>query len=222
MEHVGAYGGDVVANVGDVVAVHVAAVELNPEPVKVNTVLTVPDVGVIITSGVTVNDSSGVASFTGVPFTSKYHEISLVAYGLTTKVPCAIPGVTMEQVEEVIRVLSGAVTTPLNACTLHPVSEGFSPVPTKVTVAPSTALPGDSARVGAPWVTFNTSCAKSPTLGVQPMFPTQPVISITYSPGETLAIMMLPLTIPVPTVTAQAAEPERIGLGKLVLLIEQD
>jgi hypothetical protein len=41
-------------------AVQLVATELNPEPVKVNTVLTVPEVGVTIMSGVTLNGSSGV------------------------------------------------------------------------------------------------------------------------------------------------------------------
>jgi hypothetical protein len=182
----------VAGNGGIIVTVQPVASDSKPEPVNVNTVLTVPDVGVIITSGVTVNGSSGVTSFIGVPFTCTNHEISLVAYGLTTKVPCAIPGETMEQVEEAIRVLSGTVTAPSNACKLQPVSDGFSPVPTTTTVDSSTALPGDSDVVGAPWVTFSTSCAKSPALGAQPLFPEQPVTSITYSPGDIPAMMKLP------------------------------
>jgi hypothetical protein len=141
MEHVG------LPNAGTVTAVQLVARELKPEPVKVNTVLTVPDVGVTITSGVTVNDAAGVRSSTGVPSTFTFHGISVVAYGLTTKVPCAIPGVEMEHVELVIRVLSD--TAPLYDCTLHAVSDGFRPVPTKVTVDSSTALLGDSVRVGA-------------------------------------------------------------------------
>jgi hypothetical protein len=83
MEHVGVP--ETVAGV--VVATQVVAAELNPEPVKVNTVLTVPDVGVTMTSGITVNAAPGVRSFAGDPSTTTYHEISLVAYGLTTKVP---------------------------------------------------------------------------------------------------------------------------------------
>jgi hypothetical protein len=54
MEQVGA------PNAGTVTAVQLVAAELNPEPVKVNTVLTVPDVGVTITSGVTVKAAAGV------------------------------------------------------------------------------------------------------------------------------------------------------------------
>jgi len=177
---------------GTTVAVHDVASDSNPEPVKVNTVLTEPDVGVTIMSGVTVNGSVGVTSCTGDPLTCTNHEMSVVAYGLTTNVPCAIPGDTIEQVGEVISVLSSALVAPLYACTVQLVSDGFSPLPMKVTVDSSTALPGDSVRVGAPWVTFNTACAKSPTLGAHPVFPTQPVTSIKYSPGETLTITKLP------------------------------
>ena len=132
---------------GIVTAVQDVAAELNPEPVKVNTELIVPDVGVTMRSGVTVNGSVGVKSFTGVPVTLTSHGISVVAYGLTTKLPCTSPGETIEQVEELIRVVSGTVTAPLNDCTLHAVSDGFNPDPTKVTVASSTALLGDSVRV---------------------------------------------------------------------------
>jgi hypothetical protein len=146
MEHVGtppSFGPS--GNDGTVTAVQDAASDSNPEPVNVNTVLIVPDVGVIITSGVTLKGSAGVRSFIGVPFTCTSHGfLSLVAYGLTTKDPSAIPGETTEQVEEVISVLLG------DDCILQPVSDGFSPVPTTVTVDSSTALPGDNVVVGAP------------------------------------------------------------------------
>lgn len=216
MEHPGA--GPVKA--GTVAAVQDIAAELNPEPVKVNTVLTVPEVGVTMTSGTTVNAAGGVRSFTGDPSTSTFHAILLVAYAPTTKVPCAIPGVVTEQVGEVIRSLSG--TTPLNACTLHPVSEGLSPDPMKETVASSAALVGNNVRVGAPEKTPTTACAKSPALGAQPVLPEQPVTSTTYSPAGTSPIMKLPVTIPVPTVITHPAEPTRTGLGVLMLLIEHD
>ena len=72
---------------GTVTALQDVAAELNPEPVKVNTVLTVPEVGVTMTSGTTVNATLGVTSFTGVPFTCTLHAISLVAYAPTTNVP---------------------------------------------------------------------------------------------------------------------------------------
>jgi len=216
MLHVGA------PNAGTVTAVQDVAAELNPDPVKVNTVLTVPDVGVTVTSGITVNPASGVRSFTGDPCTATFHAISLVAYGPTTKVPCAVPGVVTEQVGEVIRLLLGLVTTPLNACTVHPVSEALSPVPMKVTVAPSTALVGSSVIVAGPETTETIVCAKSPALGAQPLLPLQPVTSITYSPGCTLPIMKLPVTIPVPTVITHPAEPARIGLRLPGLLMEHD
>jgi hypothetical protein len=102
------------------------------------------------------------------------------------------------------------------------VSEGDRPEPRNVTVDSSVEFDGSRVSVAVDEVTVNMSCAKSPTLGWQPLLPAQPVISITYSPGETPAIMKLPLTIPVPTVVTQADEPVRIGLGLLMLLIEQD
>jgi hypothetical protein len=174
MEHVGE------PNAGTVTAVHDVAAELNPEPVKVNTVLTVPEVGVTMTSGTTAKAADSVKSFTGVPSTSTYHLISLVAYEPTTNVPCTIPGVVIEQVGEVIRLSSGVVGgRPLNACTEHAVSEGLSPVPMKVTVAPSAALVGESVRVATPGTTVTTACAKSPALGAQPVLPAQPVTSTT-------------------------------------------
>jgi hypothetical protein len=64
---------------GTVMAVQNVAAELNPEPVNVNTVFTVPEVGVTTTSGITVNAASGVKSFTGDPTTFTFHAISLVA-----------------------------------------------------------------------------------------------------------------------------------------------
>jgi len=73
MEQVG------VPNAGVVVAVQLVAVELKPEPVYVNTLLTVPEVGTTFTSGITVNGSAGVTSFTGDPCTCTSHGISLVA-----------------------------------------------------------------------------------------------------------------------------------------------
>jgi len=102
------------------------------------------------------------------------------------------------------------------------VSEAFKPVPMKVTVDSSVEFVGNTASVGAADLTVTIDCAKSPTLGAQPLFPRHPVTSITYSPDATLPIMKLPLTMPVPTVTTQAEEPTRIGLGLLVLLIEHD
>jgi hypothetical protein len=214
MEHVGE------PNAGTVTAVQVVAVELNPDPVKVNTVLIVPDVGVTMTSGITVKAAAGVKSSTGVPSTFTFHAISVVAYGPTTNVPCAIPDETMEQVGDVIRLLLGAI--PLNACTEHAVSEGLSPVPMKVTVASSVVAVGESVRVGAPEVTVSRACAKSPALGVQPVLPVQPVTSITYSPAAMFPMMKLPVGIPFPTVITHPADPERIGFGVFMLLIEQD
>jgi hypothetical protein len=131
-----------------------------------------------------------------------------------------MPGVTTEQLEDVIRVLSGVA--PLNDSTEHAVSEELSPVPVKVTVVSSAALDGNSVKVAAPRLTVSTACAKSPALGAQPLLPEQAVISITYSPAGTSPMMKLPVTIPVPTVIAHADEPARTGLGVLVLLIEHD
>jgi hypothetical protein len=76
-----------VPNAGTVTAVQDVAAELKPEPVNVKTVFTVPEVGVTMTSGISVNAAAGVRSSTGVPSTLTFHEISLVAYGLTTNVP---------------------------------------------------------------------------------------------------------------------------------------
>jgi hypothetical protein len=87
--------------------VQLVATELKPEPVKVNTVLIVPEVGVTTTSAVTLKNAYGVRSFTGVPLTASVQLVLVVAYGLTTKLPCAIPGDVIEQVEEVSKLESG-------------------------------------------------------------------------------------------------------------------
>jgi hypothetical protein len=92
----------------------------------------------------------------------------------------------------------------------------------KVTVDSSVAFVGNRLRLEGDEATPTIACAKSPTLGAQPLFPTHPVTSITYSPGETSPIMKLPFTIPVPTAITQAEDPVRIGLGELILLIEHD
>jgi hypothetical protein len=98
-----------VGNGGTIVAVQVVAAELKPEPVKVKTELMVPDVGVTITSAVTLNVANGVMSSEGLPLTVRFHAILVVASGLTTKVPCAVPEETMEQVWEVIRLVSSVL-----------------------------------------------------------------------------------------------------------------
>jgi hypothetical protein len=83
----------------------VVAVELNPDPVKVNTVFLVPVGGVTYTLAVTLNTANGVRSFTGDPLTVMFHGMLVVAYGPTTKLPCAIVGVMTEQVGAVIRLV---------------------------------------------------------------------------------------------------------------------
>jgi len=66
-------------NGGTIVAVQLVAAELKPEPVNVNTVLMLPDVGVTITSAVTLNPANGVRSSTGVPLTVRFQSMLVVA-----------------------------------------------------------------------------------------------------------------------------------------------
>jgi hypothetical protein len=94
-----------------------------------------------------------------------------------------------------------------------------------VTVELSVELDGKRTKGDKVALTVNTCSTKSPALGAQPVLPRQPVTSIKYSPGETFPMMKLPLTIPVPTAMAQAAEPARTGLKTLPFplpLIEHD
>jgi hypothetical protein len=77
----------ITGNGGTIVAVQVVASELKPEPVNVNTVLMLPDVGVTITSAVTLNAAYEVKSPVGDPITLRVQLMLVVAYGLTTKVP---------------------------------------------------------------------------------------------------------------------------------------
>jgi len=128
------------------------------------------------------------------------------------KVPCATPGDVIEQVGEVMRLVSRVLVAWLYARSMQPVSEGDRPVPKKVTVDSSDEFVADRVRVEPEEKTRNTACAKSPTLGAQPLLPWQPVTSITYWPGETFPIMKLPFTTPVPTAIAQPADPVRTGL----------
>ena len=116
-----------VGNGGSTVAAQEPARELNPEPVNVKTVLIVPEVGVTTTLAVTLNTANGDRSFTGDPVTVMFHGMLVVAYGPTTKVPCAVVGVTIEHVGDVIRLVSSVLVAWLYARTLHAVSEADSP-----------------------------------------------------------------------------------------------
>jgi hypothetical protein len=64
---------------GYIVAVQVSAVPLKPDPVNVKTVLTVPEVGVTITSAVTLKMANGVRSCAGVPLTVRFQGMFVVA-----------------------------------------------------------------------------------------------------------------------------------------------
>jgi hypothetical protein len=93
-------------------AVHVVATELNPEPVNVKTEFTLPDVGVTKTLAVTLNTprvhgDAVPMSFPGVPNICTVQFLSVVAYGLTMKLPSAVCGAVMEQVGELISTVFG-------------------------------------------------------------------------------------------------------------------
>lgn len=200
--------------------------ELNPDPVKLKTVFIDPDVGVTIMLAVELNGVP-TTSCVGVPITCTFQFTFVVAYGPTMKLPIATVWGPIEQVGEVIKFVFGAPVAELIACILHPVSDAESPFAMKVTVAPLDAMVGLIVNFGGAWVTFSIACAKSPTLGAQPLLPTQPVTSITYCPGGTFPTRKLPFTTPVPTAMTQPADPGRIGLksvtpGELGLEIEHD
>ena len=71
--------GGTVGKGGMIRALQVIAVELNPEPVNVNTVFLVPDVGVTTILAVTLNTAIAGMSFTGVPFTCTVQLMFVVA-----------------------------------------------------------------------------------------------------------------------------------------------
>ncbi len=106
----------------------------------------------------------------------------VVAYGLTMNVPWATPGETIEQVGDVIRLVSNVPGAGLALYdkSIQPESEGDKPVPRKLTVDSSDELVADRIRVLPEETTARTLVAKSPALGAQPRLPRQPVISITY------------------------------------------
>jgi hypothetical protein len=120
--------------------------ELNPDPVKVNTVWIVPEGGVTTTLVVTLKSApmgGPGTSFAGVPLTVTFHLTFVVANGPTTKLPVATVGVTIEQVGAVIKMLFGA------AWTMHAGSDAENPVPLKVTVPPLVAFAGKRINVAA-------------------------------------------------------------------------
>jgi hypothetical protein len=92
---------------GIMAAVQLVAKELNPDPVYVNTEPLVPVGGVTKMLAVTLNAAQAGISFTGVPLTVMLYGMFVVAYGPTTKLPCAVCGDVIEQVEDAIRVLLG-------------------------------------------------------------------------------------------------------------------
>jgi hypothetical protein len=77
----------------------------------------------------------------------------------------------MEQVGEVINFVLDVPSVESMACTTHPVSDGDNPLARKEIVTPLVAPDGVRINPGAPWVTFKIPCAKSPTLGAQPLLP---------------------------------------------------
>ena len=72
----------------------------------------------------------------------------------------------------------------------------------------------------APNVTLKIAVAKSPTLGVQPLLPPHPVISIVYSPARTLPTKKLPVGAPLPALILQA--PSKIIVADVELEIVHD
>jgi hypothetical protein len=80
----------------------------------------------------------------------------VVANGLTTNVPWTIPGVVIEQVGEVIRLVSSVLVAWLYASNVHAVSEGDNPLPANRTVDPSVAFDGNRVKVPAEETTAKT------------------------------------------------------------------
>lgn len=154
---------------GTILAVHIVAVEANPDPVNEKTEPTVPEVGVTVTLAVTLKIAHSPVgmSFAGVPLTVTFHLMSVVANGPTTKDPVAIPELREHAGEVSKRALGvlvgkGGVVTghgPVDWYdnTTHPVSTDEKPVPLNDTVAPLVALPGYSTSVPPMLVTVNVA-----------------------------------------------------------------
>jgi hypothetical protein len=83
---------------GIMAAVQEVAVDSNPDPVYVNTEPLDPVAGVTLMLAVTLNGAHTVCrfwyvpriSFAGVPTTVTLYAMFVVAYGPTTKLPCAV------------------------------------------------------------------------------------------------------------------------------------